>query len=108
VEDGDAVSDTAFNNGASFIITGTFNDTAFTYKSKKSVEQESTLNPPIVISDSLKDVNVTLLVNPSGWFKKGGNFLDPRNEANRSDIDNNIKSSFKKAVKDDDHDGHED
>ncbi len=113
-DDGETHGDTAFYNGPadderfSFIISGTYNDTAFTYKSQKGVEQESDLNPPIVISDSLKDVNVTLIVNPSGWFKKNGNFLDPRNEANRSDIDDNIKNSFRKAVEDDDHDGHED
>ena len=113
-EDGEAVSDTAFYNGPgddqrfSFIITGTYNDTPFTYKSKKGVEQESTLNPPIVISDSLRSVNVTLIVNPSDWFKKNGVFLDPRNESNRSDIDDNIKNSFRRAVEDDDHDGHDD
>jgi hypothetical protein len=108
MEDGDAIGDTSFligTEGCSFVITGTYNDTAFTYKSKKGVEIEMNVNPPIVISDSLKDANLTLVVNPSNWFKKNGVFLDPRNEQNRSDIDDNIKDSFKKAYKDNDHDG---
>ena len=110
LEDNDAVGDTSFligTEGCSFVVQGTYNDTLFTYKSKKGVEIEMEVNPPIVISDSLKDVNLTLVVNPSNWFKKNGVFIDPRNESNRSDIDDNIKNSFKKAYKDNDHDGRE-
>jgi len=110
MEDNDAIGDTSFligTEGCSFVIKGMYNDTAFTYKSKKGVEIEMNVNPPIVISDSLKDVNITLTVNPSNWFKNGGVFIDPRNEGNRSVIDDNIKNSFKKAYRDNDHDGRE-
>ena len=56
----------------------------------------------------LKDgSNLTLNVDASTWFTSGGSRLDPRNETNRSQIENNIQNSFR-AFKDDDHDGHED
>jgi len=49
-----------------------------------------------------------LNVDASSWFSSGaGARLDPRDEANRSEIENNIQTSFK-AFKDDDHDGHPD
>ena len=77
------------------------------YRSKKDIEQELEINPPLVVTDSTNDVNATLLVAPAGWFMKDGNYLDPSNESNREDIDDNIKRSFKKAMKDNDHDGDE-
>ena len=56
----------------------------------------------------LKDgSNLTVNVDASTWFTSGGSRLDPRSEANRSQIENNIQNSFR-AFKDDDHDGHED
>jgi hypothetical protein len=46
-------------------------------------------------------------VDASSWFTFNGSRLDPRNEQNRSQIENNIQNSFK-AFKDDDHDGQPD
>ena len=51
--------------------------------------------------------DLTLIVDVATWFTSGGSRLDPREEANRSRIENNIQGSFK-AFGDDDHDGHED
>lgn len=110
-EDSEAISDTDFVAGSSsdrrysIVIRGTYNGTPFLYRSKKDIEQELEINPPLVVTDSTNDVNATLIVAPAGWFKKDGNYLDPNNESNRSDIDDNIKRSFKKAMKDNDHDG---
>ncbi|KAB2878195.1 hypothetical protein F9K33_14220 [bacterium] len=112
-EDDEAVSDTDFVAGASsdqrfsVVIRGTYNGTPFLYRSKKDIEQELEINPPLVVTDSTNDVNATMLVAPAGWFMKDGLYLDPMNESNRSDIDDNIKKSFKKAMKDNDHDGEE-
>jgi Domain of unknown function (DUF4382) len=50
---------------------------------------------------------LTLNLDASTWFTKGTTCLDPANQANLSDINNNIQKSLK-AYKDDDHDGHED
>lgn len=91
----------------SVVVNGTFNGSPFTYKSKKDAEQKMTLNPPLVVSDTLSTTNVTLVVNPGLWFIKDGVYLDPTVEANWDDIDENIKNSFKKAFKDNDHDGEE-
>ncbi len=112
-EDNSAVSDTDFVAGPSsdqrfsIVIRGTYNGTPFLYRSKKDIEQELEINPPLVVTDSTNDVNATLLVAPAGWFMKDGLYLDPSNESNREDIDDNIKRSFKKAMKDNDHDGDE-
>ncbi len=106
-EDDSEIADTSFTTGErySMIISGTYNGTPFTYRSKKDIEQELRIEPPMVISDSLTDANTTLLVAPNVWFKKNGVYIDPALESNRSDIDDNIKKSFKKAIKDNDHDG---
>lgn len=110
-EDDETFSDSDFVAGAnsdkrfSMVIRGTYNGTPFLFRSKKDIEQELEINPPLVVTDSTNDVNATLLVAPSGWFMKDGNYLDPSAEGNREDIDDNIKRSFKKAMKDNDHDG---
>jgi len=50
---------------------------------------------------------MTLNVDASTWFTKGGACLDPSKAANLSDINNNIQNSLK-AFQDDDHNGRED
>ncbi len=100
---------TGGNERFSVIIKGRYHDSSFVYRTKKDIEQEMNLNPPLVIVDSLSNVNVTLLVNPSGWFRdQNGAFLDPTLESNEDEIDDNIRDSFKKAVRDDDEDGDDD
>lgn len=100
---------TSGNERFSVIIKGRYHDIPFVYRTKKDIEQSFQLNPALVVSDSLSDINVTLLVNPSGWFRdEDGNFLDPTLESNEDEIDDSIKDSFKKAVRDDDEDGDDD
>jgi len=51
--------------------------------------------------------NLTLNVDPSGWFGTAAAPLDPTNGSNRSQIENNIQASFR-LFQDNDHDGHDD
>ena len=48
---------------------------------------------------------MTITVEPLSWFIKNGTVLNPNDEANENDIDNNIKDSFNKAFRDNNHDG---
>lgn len=113
-EDNETVSDPEFKTGSggderfSVIIKGHYFETPFTYKSKKSIEQELNLNPPLVIADSVGSTNVTLLVSTYAWFRdRNGIILNPADAENEDTIDDNIKDSFK-AYKDDDKDGNDD
>jgi len=87
---------------ASIIADGTIDGADFTFTTAVSAEQNFEGN--LVLSAGS---NLTLNVDPSTWFTSSGARLDPRTEANRSQIENNIQSSFK-AFKDDDEDGVED
>ncbi|HZX96411.1 MAG TPA: hypothetical protein VFE90_17955 [Myxococcales bacterium] len=87
---------------ASIIADGTIDGAAFSFKTSVTAEQE--LEGNLALADGS---NLTVNVDASSWFTASGGRLDPRNEANRSQIENNIQKSFK-AFKDDDHDGHED
>lgn len=61
-----------------------------------------------VIEEGQTPDNITLSIDPSGWFTAGdGSFLDPRNGANREAIEENIRTSID-AFEDDDRDGHDD
>ncbi len=108
-EDGLQISDPDFIEGPgedqrfSFIIKGTYNGTAFTYKSKRSMDVVINLN----ISSNVKNKthNFTMLFNKSTWFLSGANVLNPNLPQNIDAIDNNIKSSFRKAFLDDNKDG---
>lgn len=86
---------------ASIIVDGTIDGAAFQFVSRDGIDQE--LPGPIVIGDVQN--NVTLNVDPRGWF--GGSDaarLDPRDAANQATIENNIEASIE-AVEDDDNDG---
>src|SRR2546426_6832767 len=87
---------------ASVIADGTIDGAAFTFTTAVTAEQRFD-----GIIDLKDGSNLTLNVDASTWFTSGGSRLDPRNETNRSQIENNIQNSFR-AFKDDDHDGHED
>jgi hypothetical protein len=87
---------------ASIIADGTIDGTAFTFLTAVTAEQKFEGN--LVLKDGS---NLTLDVDAGSWFTWNGARLDPRNESNRSEIENNIQNSFK-AFKDDDHDGLED
>lgn len=87
---------------ASILVDGTIDGAAFTFKTAVTAEQKFEGNVVLAAGS-----NLTLNVDAGSWFTANGARLDPRDEANRSQIENNIQSSFK-AFKDDDHDGHED
>jgi hypothetical protein len=87
---------------ASIIADGTIDGADFIFTTAVSAEQKFEGNLALNAGS-----NLTLNVDPSTWFTSSGARLDPRTESNRSQIENNIQSSFK-AFKDDDHDGVED
>jgi hypothetical protein len=90
----------------SFIIKGTYNGAAFVYKSKKSAALVINFNSSANIN--LKEQNLTVLFNKTGWFKNGTTVLNPNLPANADIIDNNIRNSFMRAFKDDNKDGQPD
>jgi hypothetical protein len=70
-------------------------------------EEEIGFDGPFVVEDEELG-NVTLSVDPAAWFAgPGGAFLDPRDEANRLTIEQNIKASLR-AFDDDDRNGFDD
>jgi hypothetical protein len=91
-------------------VTGTFNGTPFTYTTSLDVEQESTFNPPLVVTASGTATNLTLRMDISKWFLIGGTAVDPASantgQPNESAVQNAIKNSFK-AFRDENHDGDE-
>lgn len=111
-EDTEPIPDPEFREGTSgnqrysFIIKGTYNGSAFVYKSRKSAGIIINLGTPINTGNGSR--NITLLVNPALWFMNNGNILDPRNSGNDDIIDDNLKNSFKRAFRDDNKDGRPD
>jgi hypothetical protein len=103
---GESVGDPDFVPlGKSIILDLTVDGTPFRFTSDLTAVSES--SGPIVVPDG-GTTNVTVTVDPSGWFTgSGGAFLDPRVEANRSQIEQNIRSSIR-GFEDDDHDGEPD
>jgi hypothetical protein len=91
----------------SVIIKGIYNSNPFIYKSRKSAHQKIELENPLVVEPNTA-TNLTITVDPSTWFIKEGVILDPSDPANENDIDNNIKDSFKRCFKDNDHGGYDD
>ena len=99
---------------ASIRIVGTFdaNDGAgpqpFDVYLEVSAEVERDLVPPLVITDSAQDVNVTVQVDVAAWFQGAGGLIDPRDLNENDDlfdqVEENIEESFE-AFEDDDRDG---
>jgi hypothetical protein len=91
-------------NGKSVIIDGKLDGTAFSFTS--SLHAEARRETTLVVGAST--ANVTLTVDPSGWFKAAdGSRLDPTAPSSKAQIEANIKASVD-AFDDDDHDGHDD
>ena len=88
----------------SVIVKGKYNSADFIYKSRKSAHQDLKLETPIEVDEN-EIANLTITVDPFSWFSDGTTLLDPTDPANENDIDNNIKDSFKKCFRDDNHDG---
>ncbi len=111
-EDTEVIPDPEFRTGSSgnqrfsFIVKGTYNGSSFVYRSKKSANLVINFNSLINLQSGAK--NITVLVNPTLWFKNGNIVIDPNNSQNENTIDDNLKNSFRKAFKDDDKNGRPD
>lgn len=96
-----AVKEMADRN-ASVIVDGTIDGVAFTFVSALEAQQRS--EGTFVLKAGS---NVTLNLDETTWFGSATARLDPRVEANRSQIESNIRASFR-AFKDDSRSGHSD
>lgn len=103
---------------ASIRVVGTYdaNDgagpQAFDVFLEVSAEIERELVPPLVVTESTQDVNVTVQVDVAAWFRTvGGDLIDPRaltaSDDLLSQVEDNIEGSFE-AFEDDDRDGDSD
>jgi len=110
IEDSESPPDPDFKDGLesskrySIIVNGTLNGEAFTYKSRKSAQQDIKLEYDLIVEEN-EEANLTITVDPFSWFYEGDTFLNPNNESNDDKIDNNLKYAFKRAFKDSDLDG---
>ena len=115
---GDDAAEAAFRSahpdfvGVSIRAQGTFNGTPFIYETDMDQEQESEINPPLVIDAAGGAANLTLRIDHTGWFGDGdGRLVDPSSAnhggPNESLVEQNIERSFA-TFEDDDHDGEED
>jgi len=113
IEASETLSDPEFREGTdaslrySVIVKGKYNTVPFIYKSRKSAKQDLKLETPVTVDEN-GVANLTITVDPFTWFANSVNTFDPTDPANENDIDNNIKESFKKAFRDNNHDGKED
>jgi hypothetical protein len=96
---------------ASIAITGRVvengSEEPFTFTAALDRDMEVLLDPFLVVPEDGEPtgVRVTLVFNTVGWFRdSAGQWLDPRDPANRSAIEANIQSSFE-AFEDGDVDG---
>ncbi|HSB53199.1 MAG TPA: hypothetical protein VLD58_02550 [Gemmatimonadales bacterium] len=116
-DDGDA-RDVAFLaahpdfNKVSIRVVGSFNGQAFTFITDLSAQERMALVPPLVVADSMQNVDVTIKVDVSKWFSNGaGGLVDPntglKGEANENLVKDNIRNSFR-AFRDDNRDGEDD
>jgi hypothetical protein len=88
---------------ASVIVDGTIDGVAFSFTSSLHASQKS--EGSFVVGAG--SANITLAFDPANWFGAAATTrLDPRDEANRSQIENNIRASLN-VFQDDDRSGHE-
>ncbi|NTX00509.1 MULTISPECIES: hypothetical protein [Myxococcus] len=91
--------------GASVVIDGHIDGQPFSFVSSVRLEQEREARFEVKAGE---EPNITINIDPSGWFVDGqGQRLDPRDDAARSTIENNLRRSID-AFDDDDEDGDED
>jgi len=91
----------------SVIVKGWYYGSYFVFKSDKSAHQKISFPNTLQLTESVFS-NVTLVVKPYIWFIKNGQYLDPRDNSNASDIEKNIKENFKnnfKVFRDNDRNG---
>ncbi len=93
-------------------VVGTFNGQPFTFITDLDASQRMALVPPLVVADSMQNVDVTIKVDVSSWFANGAaGLVNPtsalKGEANENLVKDNIRDSFR-AFRDDDRDGEDD
>ncbi|RKY92718.1 MAG: hypothetical protein DRQ01_05905, partial [Ignavibacteriae bacterium] len=71
---------------------------------RRSTYQDIELQTPIIIEENMS-VNLTIIVNPYSWFFDEGDYLDPSDPSNESEIEMSIEHSFKDAFRDNNKDG---
>jgi hypothetical protein len=105
-------SDPEFKEGTtedkrySFIVKGTYNGSNFVFKSTKGFNVIINFAAPNNIN--LAKSNLTIIFNKTKWFKSGSNELNPSDPQNAEIINENIRTSFVKVIRDDNLDGVED
>ena len=110
IQDTEACPDPEFKEGEesskrySVIVKGMLNGENFTYRSRKSAEQDIKLIENLIVEEN-EDANLTITVDPYSWFYEGDTFLNPNDSSNDDKIDNNLKDAFKRAYCDHNHDG---
>lgn len=96
--------------GTSIHVEGTWNGTPFTFNSGLTAVQKVELAQPLAVAAD-QTTDLTMLVDVSQWFTRGGALLDPNTgnsgQPNQGVIENNIRASFH-AFEDHDHDGEDD
>jgi hypothetical protein len=93
-------------------VVGRFNGTPFVYTTDLNAQQKMAFATPLVVAESMQNVNVTIKVDVSGWFSNGsGGLVDPatgnKGGQNESLVKDNIRNSFH-AFRDDNRDGEDD
>lgn len=90
----------------SIIVIGSYQGNRFVFKSRNTINQTVTIDPPLVVEDSIGVANLTLRVDYDLWFLNGSVELDPTDTtaSNVAFIENSIRDSFR-AFRDDDGDG---
>lgn len=91
---------------------GSYNGVPFVFTQDINAEQRLRFSPPLVVADSVTNVDVTIRVDVENWFRDhAGNLIDPATASkggpNDSLVRDNIKDSFR-AFRDDDCDGEDD
>jgi hypothetical protein len=99
----DAAMKEMYDRNACIMVNGTIDGAPFEFASE--VDEKHELLGWFVLEPGAD--NVTLNIDPAGWFLDGTTRVDPRNPEMRSRIEANIKSSIS-ALEDDNLDGSED
>jgi hypothetical protein len=99
-------------NQVSIRVVGSFNGTPFVFTSDLDAEQRLAFATPLVVAESMQNVDVTINVDVSNWFSNGaGGLVDPatgnKGGENESLVKDNIRDSFH-AFRDDNRDGEDD
>lgn len=109
-EDRDFANDNPEFSDISIRVTGTYNGADFVYVTDLRVDQEKDLSPPTRIEEA-GNIEVTLVVDISGWFVVGSQLVDPVDALKGRTFENAVRDNIKasiEAFEDADGDGHDD